>query len=195
MKKPLVASCIIGVALAAAVTPIAAKNGLVAQFQANPIATDAPEGGKSSVLHFNIYKWSSDEDLEVITDAIEAATEHRRAYRELPGALRTLGKVGYMFLPGGKGWPIRYARERQVDGRTQVVLVSDRPVTFAEVYSGSAVRDFDITLINLDLDAASVGEGVVTVGTEVIWDDDGGRLEITNHSPQPVRLGDVRSVE
>lgn len=195
MRKTLVTCGIATLILALGFAPAAAKKGLVAQYQANAIATDDPAGARSSVLHINIYQWSSDDDLEVIIDAIEAASENRRAYRELPGALRTLGKVGYLFLPGGKGWPIRYARQREVDSRRLIILASDRPVTFTDIYSGSAIRDFDITLIHLDLDASSTGEGVVTVGTEVNWDEDEDRLEITNYSPQPVRLGDVRPVE
>jgi len=68
-------------------------------------------------------------------------------------------------------------------------------VTFTEIYRGSAIRDFDVTLINLDLDESSTGEGMVSVGTEVVWDETENRFEITNYSPQPVRLGDVRPVE
>jgi hypothetical protein len=195
MKRALVASCIVAVILAMGVTPAAAKKGLIAQYLANALAADDPEGGRSSELHINIYQWSSDDDLDVITDAIEEASANRRAYRAVPDALRSLGKAGYMFLPGGQGWPIRYARERQVDGKTQIVLASDRPVTFTEIYRGSAIRDFDITLINLDFDDSSTGEGIVSVGTEVIWDETENRLKITNYSPQPVHLGDVRPVE
>jgi len=68
-------------------------------------------------------------------------------------------------------------------------------VTFSEVYSGSAVRDFDITLIVLKWEGSDKGEGVASVGTEVTWNEAKGQIEITNYSSQPIRLGDVRPVE
>ena len=83
-----------------------------------------------------------------------------------------------------------------MDGKREIVLATDRPVTFTEVYSGSAVRDFDITLIVLKFDSgSSKGEGIASVGTEIKWNDATDQLEITNFSSQPVRLGDVRPIE
>lgn len=176
--------------------PSAAMKGTVAQYQAKVLAGDEPEDGIAFVLHINIYQWSSDDHLDSILDAIEEAARSRRSRRTAVGdALRNLSKAGYMFVPGGRGWPIRYARQHQVDGGTQIVLATERPVTFTEIYAGSAVRDYDITLINLDLDASSIGDGVVTVGTDVAWDEDAAQLTITNYSPQPVRLGDVHPID
>lgn len=172
-----------------------AKKEAIEKFQANAMAVDGPGGTRSAVLYLNIYEWSSDEDREEILDAIKEATANKRAYRAVPDALRKLGKAGYMFLAGGQGWPIRYARETVSDGKRQIILAADRPVTFSEVYAGSAVRDFDITLIVLKFEDSSQGEGVASVGTEVTWNEAMGQIEITNFSSQPVRLGDVRQVE
>ena len=172
-----------------------AKKEPIEKFQANALAIDRPAGSKSSVLSINIYKWSDEDDREEVIDAIKEATENKRAYRAVPEALRTLGKAGYMFLTGGQGWPIRYAREIETDGKREIVLATDRPVTFSEVYRGSAVRDFDITLIVLKFEDSAKGEGIASVGTEVKWNEAKGQIEITNYSSQPVKLGDVRTVE
>ena len=198
MNRNLVArlSTTSALALILAITPALAKKEPIEKYQANALAMDGPAGSKSSTLSINIYEWSDEDDREMVVDAIKEATENKRAYRAVPDNLRKLGKAGYMFLAGGQGWPIRYAKAFEVDGKRESVLATDRPITFSEVYSGSAVRDFDITLIVLKFDSGSTtGEGVLSVGTEIKWNDAKDQLEITNFSSQPVKLGDVRPVE
>ena len=197
MSKKIAAISSLALALIVilASTSVEAKKTPIEKFQANALAIDGPSGAKSAVIHINIYEWSSDDDREEVQDAIQEATENKRAYRAVPDALRKLGKAGYMFLAGGQGWPIRYARVMENEGKREIFLATDRPVTFSEVYRGSAVRDFDITLIVLKFEDSDKGEGIASVGTEVKWDEAKGQIEITNYSSQPVRLGDVRSVE
>lgn len=193
-KILVLTSLALAFALILGVSPSQAKKA-IEQYQANALAMDGPSGSQSAVLHINIYEWSTDDDRDDVQDAIKDATENKRAYRAVPEALRALGKAGYMFLSGGQGWPIRYAREFNVDGTRQILLATDRPVTFSEIYSGSAVRDFDITLIVLKWEGSDKGEGIASVGTEVEWNEAENRIEITNYSSQPVRLGDVRAIE
>lgn len=195
-RKILVASSLVlVVALLLGVSPSAAKKEPIEQYQANAMAVDGPSGSKSAVLHINIYEWSSEDDIEEVQDAIQEATDNKRAYRAVPQALRKLGKAGYMFLAGGQGWPIRFARVFETDGKREILLATDRPVTFSEVYSGSAVRDFDVTLIVLKWEDSDKGEGIASVGTEIKWDEASGQPTITNFSSQPVRLGNVSAVE
>ena len=130
-KLLVVSSLALVLALILGGSPSTAKKKAIEQYEANALAIDGPAGSKSSVIHFNIYKWSSDEDREEVQDAIQEATENKRAYRAVPEALRKLGKAGYMFLAGGQGWPIRYAREFNVDGKREILLATDRPVTFS----------------------------------------------------------------
>ncbi len=182
--------------LVLATAPAFAKKEPIEKYQANALAMDGPVGSRSTTLSINIYEWSDEDDREMVVDAIKEATDNKRAYRAVPDTLRKLGKAGYMFLAGGQGWPIRYAQTFEVDGKREIVLATDRPITFSEVYAGSAVRDFDITLIVLKFEGgATTGEGIASVGTEIKWNEAKGQLEITNFSSQPVRLGDVRAVE
>lgn len=194
-KSIVVSSLVLVFALILGVSSSLAKKNALEQYEANALAVDGPSGSKSAVLHINIYEWSTDDDRDEIIDAIKEATDNKRAYRAVPEALRKLGKAGYMFLAGGQGWPIRYARVIEADGKREIVLAADRPVTFSEVYSGSAVRDYDITLIVLKWEGSDKGEGVASVGTEVKWNEAESQIEISNFSSQPVRLGNVRSVE
>ena len=95
-----------------------------------------------------------------------------------------------MFLTGETGYPLRYAEENDTPNGRQVVVATDRPMTFSEIYAGSQVRDYDITVIVLYVDK---GEGIASVGTEIVWNDVEDDIQITNVSSQPVKLGGVRS--
>ena len=44
----------------------------------------------------------------------------------------------------------------------------------------------------MTLDAEGNGEGVLSLGTEVRWNDKEEKLEVTNFSSQPIKLGNVR---
>lgn len=194
-RLSIVPSLAILIGLALAGPSAGAKKEPIGKFEANVIAVDGKGDTNTSAIHINLYKWSTDEDHEEILDAIEEATENRRAYRAVPEALRKLGKAGYVFLEGGQGWPIRYARQIESAGKRRIFLAIDRPVTFSEIYRGSPVRDFDITIIVLEWEGADNGEGEVSVGTEVNWNDAENRIEITNFSSKSMWLEDVRAVE
>ncbi len=92
-----------------------------------------------------------------------------------------------------RGWAFSYRLLE--DGKRQIVLATDRPVSFAEAYDQSRLGDFDVTIILLTVDAEGKGEGLLSMGTEVKWNDSTNKLEITNVSSQPIKLGDVRRVD
>lgn len=172
----------------------AKKKETIESYSANVMIMDSPGQANSSILTMNIYGWTSDEDREKVQEAIKEASADIRnqSVRRVSTTLRKLGKAGYLFLMGERGWPIRYAREYEVNGERQVILGLDRPVTFSEVYTGSQARDFDVTVIILKLDSSGNGEGVASVGTELAWNEAENHVEITNFSSQPVKLTSVR---
>ena len=173
----------------------AKKKEIIESFTANVMVMNTPGQQNSSILTMNIYGWTSDEDRETVLDAIKEATDNprNRFTREVSTTLRKLGKAGILFLMGEQGWPIRYAREfKTEDGGRQIILGLERPVTFSEVYTGSQARDFDVTVIVLNLDSSGNGEGVASVGTELVWNEAEDKIGITNFSSQPVKLTSVR---
>lgn len=172
----------------------AKKKQTIESFTANVMVMDSPGQTNSSILTINIYEWTTDEDREKILDAVKEATDdpRNRSKRGVSTALRKNGKAGYLFLMGEQGWPIRYTRELQTSNGREIVLALDRPVTFSEVYMGSQAQDFDVTLIVLKLDSSGEGEGVASVGTEVMWNNTKDQIEVTNFSSQPIKLTAVR---
>ena len=183
------------IALLLAPTPSQAKKKeVIESYTANVMVMDTPGQQNASILTMNIYGWTSDEDRETVLDAIKEASGDIRnqAVRQVSTTLRKLGKAGYLFLMGDRGWPIRYARAFETSSGRQIILGLERPVTFSEVYAGSQARDFDVTVIVLNLDSSGNGEGVASVGTELVWNEAEDKIGITNFSSQPVRLTSVR---
>ena len=172
----------------------AKKKEIIESFTANVMVMDSPGQANSSILTMNIYSWTSDEDRETVLDAIKEATDdpRNRFTRGVSTTLRKLGKAGILFLMGEQGWPIRYAREFETSSGRQIILGLERPVTFSEVYTGSQAQDFDVTVIVLNLDSSGNGEGVASVGTELVWNEAEDKIGITNFSSQPVKLTSVR---
>lgn len=194
MKKSVM---FVGVALVLAVLlsafPAVAKdkNKTIESYRANAIMQT---GGGSSVLEINIYRWSTDEERTELLEAIKQATaDPKRNSREVAKALRGQKKAGYAFLAGRQGYPLRYARAFDMeDGSRQIVLATDRPVSFGEVYQQTQLGDFDVSLAILNLPEEGKGTGILSLGTELKWNEAAGKLEMTNTTSQPIKLGDVR---
>lgn len=189
----MVAALMIAVLLAPSPAQ-AKKKEIVESYTANVMVMDSPGSQNSSILTMNIYGWTSDEDRETVLDAIKEATDNprNRSTRGVSTTLRKLGKAGFLFLMGEQGWPIRYAREFETSSGRQVILGLERPVTFSEVYTGSQAQDFDVTVIVLNLDSSGNGEGIASVGTELVWNEAEDKIGVTNFSSQPVKLTNVR---
>jgi hypothetical protein len=175
-------------ALVLGAMPAAAQKS-IEQYRANAIVQT---GGGSSMVEINIYRWSADEERDELLQVIKDATNSNRRNREVSTALRGQKKTGFAFLAGRMGYPLRYSREFKTDEGRQIILATDRPVSFGEVYSQGQLGDFDTTIIILNVDENGKGEGIVSVGTEVLWNEKTGKLEVTNTTSQPVKLGNVR---
>ena len=171
-------------------TASAKKNKTIEKYTANAISMAG--GAGSSIVEMNIYGWTPEEVRQELLDDVKKATSSKYNNRDVAKALRGQAKVGYAFLAGRQGYPIRYSRKAEHNGKTRIILATDRPVSFGEVYSQSQLGDFDATIIILDVDENGNGEGVLSVGTEVKWDDSKNAIAVTNVSSQPVKLTGVK---
>ena len=188
-KNRVILGIVAVLVLALGALPAVAKKKpeIIESYQANALVQTA---GAGSMATINIYRWSSDAERDEILGVIKSATA---GDREVAQALRGQEKAGYAFLAGKQGYPLRYAREfKMADGKRQIILATDRPVSFQEAYQSSMAGDFDVSIIILNLDENGKGDGILSVGTEVKWDDKTNKLEPTNMSSQPVKLTNVR---
>jgi len=189
MKQSIAVVSVIAVLVLAlgAIPAAAKKKEIIESFEANAIMQTA---GAGSMAQINIYRWSSDAERDEILGVIKSA---KSGDRDVAKALRGQEKAGYAFMSGRQGYPLRYAREFKMgDGKRQIILATDRPVSFQEGYTDSMAGDFDVTIIILNVDENGKGDGILSVGTEVKWDDQTNKIEPTNMSSQPVKLTNVR---
>ncbi len=190
MKQPvIVVGGIAVLVLALGVLPAVAKDKptIIESYDANALVETA---GAGSMATINIYRWSSDAERDELLGVIKSA---KSGDRDVATALRGQEKAGYAFMSGRQGYPLRYAREFKMDdGKRQIILATDRPVSFQEGYTDSMAGDFDVTVIILNLDESGKGDGILSVGTELKWDEKTEKIEPTNMSSQPVKLTNVR---
>ncbi len=148
------------------------------------------------MLEIRIREWTTEEEREQVLSEIKEASSQstRNRNRAVARALRCASRVGSMNLRAQTSWSVRYSRMTQMpDGKKRIILATDRPVSFSEALNtGSVVGDFDVTLIEMTLDAEGNGDGVLSLGTEVRWNDGDNKIEVTNFSSQPIKLGNVR---
>lgn len=196
MKKSLtyVAVALMVATLLSVAPATAKKPEIIESYKANAIEVT---GAGSTMVEIHIYGWTTDDSRQEVLDAVKKSTDvDKPNTRIVAQALRGQEKVGYAFMAGRQGYPIRYAKTFDMgNGKRQIVLATDRPVSFEEVYKQSQLGDFDVTLVILNVDENGKGSGVLSLGTELKWNDKEGKIEMTNTSSQPIKLGDVRSVK
>jgi hypothetical protein len=99
-----------------------------------------------------------------------------------------------MRWPGGLEYALRYARQaKRPDGKTDIVLVADRPlwVWWDSARSASATAgDGQFSLIQIRMDGDK-GEGRLASGGGITPDKDTG-VTLADQLKQPVLITDVR---
>ena len=137
-----------------------------------------------------IERWSSEHDRDALISTLKD-----KGSDALLSALQKLPRVGYIRRAGGGsiGWDLHFARERKLDdGGRQIVVATDRPMSFWEAANRPRSADYDFTLADIRFDGDGKGVGKLTVAAKISVNKDGA-IEIENFANEPVRLTDVRS--
>ena len=143
-------------------------------------------------LQIRINRWSTDEERAKLMEALRAQTGQARD-RTLADTLFGKETVGTIREQQSLSYDLRYSRSAMApDGGRQIILATDRPVTFQEAYQDTMAGDFDVSVVILTLDANGKGDGILSYGTELKWDDKTGMISPTNVSSQPIKLTNVR---
>ena len=171
------------------------KSKSIEQYQANGMVQAGAGGARTSMVEINIYRWSTDEEKAEIQAAIIEQTNTVKERRMVASALRGQKKAGFVFIAGQRGYPLRYSAEFKIDGGRQIILATDRPVSFQEAYQDSLMKDFDVSIMLLEVDDDGNGKGLLSMGTEVVWNEADGKIEVTNVTSQPIVLENVRRVD
>jgi hypothetical protein len=144
--------------------------------------------GQAGVGDIVIERWTTDAERQSLLDVLAGASFRAGGQDKLLNALQKVKpRTGYIRTSKSLGWDLRYARENMLaDGMRQIVIATDKPVSFLAAASGSRVMDYPFSFVEMRMKPNDKGEGRLLVATAV--DIKNGRLELENYGQEPVRL-------
>ncbi|MGD8328932.1 MAG: hypothetical protein PVJ49_05810 [Acidobacteriota bacterium] len=138
-----------------------------------------------------IDRWSTEEEAQKLMATLE--NEDHQAFKS---ALDHEKETGYIRFPTIRSrFPsteMNFARQYESNGKRVIVMATNRPLAIWGVWNQQRSTDFDITLIELRLDADGSGEGVLAVGVEFGYDMDKKQIVAKNWSSSPVQLKEIK---
>ena len=139
-------------------------------------------------LQLRIDRWSTDEERDHLRSTLKD-----QGTRALTTELFRQDEVGMVREVQQLANPFRYSRRVPTEDGTMIIMATDRPLNFAEVWRGSRTRDYNVTIVIMNLDDEGNGDGQIMMGTELGWDAEKDQLELTHFASEPVRLTRVTS--
>lgn len=161
------------------------------RLRAYAIQTGQVPGDRASIVDLEITRWSTEEERQ---DLIK--TFRLEGTQALLDALQDTPSVGSLRTPDSVAWDLHYATQTPLEnGGRRIILATDRPIGFWELYENSRSVSYPFTLIEIRIDEDGRGEGRMSVATRVELSPDGKNLQLENYSAQPVLLKSVRRAE
>ena len=145
--------------------------------------------GVAGELEIAIERWSTDAERENLIEFVKTATEGEPGQSKLLRALQDISpRCGFIRTPNSMGWDIKYARENQLaDGTRQIVVVTDKPVSFLAAASQARTMDYPFSLVEMRFPpGTNKGEGKLLTQTSISVQN--GRLELEIYGQEPTRL-------
>ena len=139
------------------------------------------------MLDIVITEWTTAEERQALLQTFaEGGSE------KLYEALFKEQEKGYVKAPGTLAYDMKYAWQFEHQGKRRIVLATDRPMGFLELTRALRSRDYNVSLVVLELDPETgEGSGYAAAGVELSIDAT-GRLTIEYTGTQPTRLNKVK---
>ncbi len=147
------------------------------------------QGGIAGTVDIVIERWSTEAERQALIALVQTAKVGREGQDKLLHGLQDIEpRTGYIRTARSLGWDLKYAHENRLpDGSRQIVIATDKPVTFVGVASGARTLDYPFTLIEMRFPAGSdKGEGKALVQTSISVKD--GQLQLEIYGQEPTRL-------
>jgi hypothetical protein len=169
-------------------TGVAAQtHGEPEELSAFAINMGARTGGGTAQLIMTVNQWSTQAERDALF-----TTLREKGAEALLTQLQRAKRVGSLRTPNSVGYDIRLALEEPgKDGGRRVLLVTDRPVGFAEATSRPQSMDYPFTVIDIQMPAEGRGQGTMSIAAKII--PAGKTILIENFDTQPVQLNRVES--
>ena len=142
-------------------------------------------GPMATEVDIDIKRWSTGGQQEELVNILKT-----RGEQALLEALQKQPTVGTIRTPDTLAYDLRYAHVQPWDdGGQQIILGTDRPISFWEARNDARSLNYPFTVIEMRVDHNGKGQGTLSVATRVI--PEGNTIVLENYSSQPVLLTDV----
>jgi hypothetical protein len=157
------------------------------QFDATAIGQAGSLNGMTFNASIYINEWTSDQQ---VLDFVEVLKKNGQ-----DALVKALGKakdVGRLTRSGYTGGAFRYARSWPAKGgNRQIVMVTDRTLSFGETISGSHSTEYKFGIVVLQVDSSGKGTGTICGACKIQFNKK-NELQIENYLRKPIRLVNVR---
>jgi hypothetical protein len=157
--------------------------------------TQGQDAGAQGVVNIAIERWSTDAERQSLVSLLAGTTLKTGGQDKLLRALQSIKpRAGFIRTSTSLGWEIQYARDNvQADGTRQIVIATDKPVSFAAAATGAESTDYPFTLIEMRMGANNKGEGRMLARSAITTKN--GRLELENYGNEPIKLSEITEEE
>jgi hypothetical protein len=157
------------------------------QFAGTAFGQAGAAAGKSFGFTVYITGWTTDQQVKDFTDTLRENGAN--------GLVKAFGKtkdVGRVSPTGFVGSSFRFARATPTrDGGRRIVMVTDRPMSYWEVYNSGRSTQYPFGIIVLNVDKTGKGTGTLAPICKIKFNKK-DELEIENYGQKPLRLANVR---
>jgi hypothetical protein len=180
------------VAAIVAMVPSATVVGQNAGERFSGFAINMNSGPRTARVEFNIERWSTDAEKAQLLAIVR---DNKDPNPKLLDAVQRLPKVGWIHAESKLAWDLRYAYQIPLDeGGRQIVLGTDRPISFVEARNNPRTMDYPFTIIEMHLDKGDEGQGKIQYASR-LYIDKKNNLVIENYGQQSVRFNEIKRVK
>lgn len=164
----------------------AQTHGSPEEFSAVAIASDEFGAGADRVL-IRINRWSTESERERLVTTLQ-----KQGSRALLMELQDLRSVGTIRTPDSLAYDLRYAHQAPAaDGGRQIVIATDRPISFWEAANNARTLDYPFTVIQMLFGPDGKGKGTMSYATRIRAY--GKIIELENFSTAPIMLNEIEA--
>jgi hypothetical protein len=178
--------CIPASSVAQQSTDAGVKPAVPAQYAATAIGQAGTTAGRTFGLNIYMDKLTASGEVDEMLGILQ-----QKGQDGLVRAMEDMKDVGRVAPTGSVGTGLKVVRVRaRKNGGQHIVLVTNRPISFAELYNFTRSTDYPFSFVVLDLDKDGKGTGLLAPLCKLKFNKK-KELEIEHYGQKPFRLANV----